>query len=388
MKKLTFHALCAFSFFALSQSSFAQNPILMNSSSTGGTPPAGTTNSAMVQANNNIGIGTSSAGARLQIYNANPTGAAALVINNGALVQAGYSVGNYIHVQTSGISSPIINLPTRDHFIINTDGKTGVGKGTPIAQLEVKSTASWNPFHVLNNNNASALIVTTTGNVGIGAAAPTVKLEVAGNTNIGSSSTSANLIVYGNTTTNNLQVNTNATIGQQLYIGSPSSSGFLKIQTNAGSYGYANLTEVQYDNTKALAVQKLGSGDKFVVYGNGSVDMKGDLTINNGTLRLSNGSNQYAVGSDGKVRAREVWVDMDVIPDYVFRDGYKLMSLPELELFIKKYSHLPNVKSEKEVLAAGSVSLNEMNVKLLEKIEELTLYILQLKKEIDSLKQN
>ena len=71
--------------------------------------------------------------------------------------------------------------------------------------------------------------------------------------------------------------------------------------------------------------------------------------------------------------------------DYVFNDDYKLMPLDELSEFIKINKHLPNIPSEKEVMEEGSFDLGEINKVLLEKIEELTLYILQQEERIKAL---
>ena len=61
-------------------------------------------------------------------------------------------------------------------------------------------------------------------------------------------------------------------------------------------------------------------------------------------------------------------------PDYVFRDGYELMSLDDVEAFIEANGHLPNVKSEEEVEFGKRVNMTELSISLLEKVEELTLY--------------
>lgn len=72
--------------------------------------------------------------------------------------------------------------------------------------------------------------------------------------------------------------------------------------------------------------------------------------------------------------------------DYVFRNDYKLMPLTEVEQFVKENKHLPNVPSAADMVKQGN-DLGKTDAKLLEKIEELTLYIIDLKKEIDLLKQ-
>ena len=99
----------------------------------------------------------------------------------------------------------------------------------------------------------------------------------------------------------------------------------------------------------------------------------------------------------GKIHTQEVLVDLEgaVAPDYVFETyyngfsemmpEYKLISLEELEIFLKENHHLPNVPSAEAMMTEG-ISLKEMNLILLQKIEELTLYTLQQQKEIDKLK--
>ena len=89
----------------------------------------------------------------------------------------------------------------------------------------------------------------------------------------------------------------------------------------------------------------------------------------------------------GDIHAEEVKVDLSVPgPDYVFKEGYDLKSLEEVQNYINEHGHLPNVPSAKEMEANG-IQLGEMNMKLLEKIEELTLYMLEIKQEQRLLKQ-
>ncbi len=73
--------------------------------------------------------------------------------------------------------------------------------------------------------------------------------------------------------------------------------------------------------------------------------------------------------------------------DHVFNKDYQLKSISELEKFIQNHGHLPGIPSADEVVEEG-VDLLQMNAKLLEKIEELTLYIIEQQKQIDALKNN
>ncbi|MES2559880.1 MAG: hypothetical protein V4590_09085 [Bacteroidota bacterium] len=77
----------------------------------------------------------------------------------------------------------------------------------------------------------------------------------------------------------------------------------------------------------------------------------------------------------------------NIPPDYVFEKSYNLLSIKEVELYIAKNKHLPNVKSATEMQNEGTIDVSAMQFKLLEKVEELTLYMIQLKNENDELKK-
>lgn len=89
---------------------------------------------------------------------------------------------------------------------------------------------------------------------------------------------------------------------------------------------------------------------------------------------------------NGKIRAKEIKVDNQNWPDYVFDPTYQLQSLTDVEQFIKEEKHLPGVPSAKDVKEHG-VSLGEMNAILLRKIEELTLHVITLKKENEKIQE-
>ncbi len=97
------------------------------------------------------------------------------------------------------------------------------------------------------------------------------------------------------------------------------------------------------------------------------------------------------IGADGNVeihgttRATKVKVNAAWWSDFVFAPEYKPMSLPELEVFINTNKHLPNIPTEKEVLENG-IDVADIQALQLQKIEELTLYILDQQKQIDNQK--
>lgn len=84
---------------------------------------------------------------------------------------------------------------------------------------------------------------------------------------------------------------------------------------------------------------------------------------------------------DGKIYAKEIEVKANVWADYVFRRDYKLRTLEEVEKHIEEKGHLPNIPSAADVEKNG-INLGEMDAKLLEKIEELTLYSIEQNKQM------
>ena len=101
-------------------------------------------------------------------------------------------------------------------------------------------------------------------------------------------------------------------------------------------------------------------------------------------IGTSNPDSKLAV--NGTIHSQEVKVDMVGWSDFVFANDYKLQPLEKVEAFINQNKHLPEIPSETEVLKDG-INLGEMDAKLLQKIEELTLYLIQQNKEIQSLKR-
>jgi len=140
------------------------------------------------------------------------------------------------------------------------------------------------------------------------------------------------------------------------YLNIVTSDNGLYIKTNAASrFGLSVTTQNLTDN----AIQVMGT---------------------TGTTR------NFSVKSNGEVYARKFTTTLSNIPDYVFQPDYQLMPFPELRAYLIVNHHLPNVPSANEYAETG-VDLGELNRLLLEKTEELTLYILQLEERIRLLEE-
>ncbi len=86
-----------------------------------------------------------------------------------------------------------------------------------------------------------------------------------------------------------------------------------------------------------------------------------------------------------KIRAKDIDVDFNDAADYVFAEDYHLKPLREVEAYVKENKHLPGVPSADEFSNQG-MNVSKMSNLLLEKVEELTLHIIQLQKEVEALK--
>lgn len=123
-----------------------------------------------------------------------------------------------------------------------------------------------------------------------------------------------------------------------------------------------------------------------------------NLTEKNGKVGIGTTNPDELLTVKGTIHTQEVKVDLEgaVAPDYVFESyfleespsfpSYERRSLAELESYLKEYHHLPGIPSADTMKTEG-IALKEMNLRLLEKIEELYLYTLEQQEEIDQLKQ-
>jgi hypothetical protein len=149
-------------------------------------------------------------------------------------------------------------------------------------------------------------------------------------------------------------------------------SGNVSLATISGWDGFGTSMEI-YNGTGASNIRFSTSGsDNYINTGNLAIGTTNAL----GYKLAVNGS---AIFTSAKVKLFSQW------PDYVFAPTYSLRPLSEVEKYIKKHQHLPEVPSAKEVKQNG-LDLGANQEILLKKIEELTLYVIAQQKEIDALK--
>lgn len=105
--------------------------------------------------------------------------------------------------------------------------------------------------------------------------------------------------------------------------------------------------------------------------------------INSGNVGIGTTTPENKLDVNGTIRAKEVIVETNW-SDFVFADEYKLRSLSEVEEHINQHGHLPDVPSAESIQSEG-LSVGESQTIMMQKIEELTLYVIELKKQNDSL---
>lgn len=194
-------------------------------------------------------------------------------------------------------------------------------------------------FYTSNSNNTTPtekMRITGDGNVGIGTTSPGTLLSVNGTTTAGPASGGYHLIVNDVSTA--------------------------RWAIGTGGYGF----HIANDYTSAWT-------DQFFISATGAVGI--------GTT-----SPQAKLAVNGDIFSKKVKVTQSGWPDYVFYPEYRLRPLSEVEQFIKQQRHLPEVPSASAVEKDG-IDLGDNQATLLKKIEELTLYIISLNKDVEALKK-
>lgn len=169
-------------------------------------------------------------------------------------------------------------------------------------------------------------------------------------------------------------------------IGEDAPTEKLTIRTGPGEYGISHRTT----NGIWLASHIGQANTSFGTRSNNDLRLVTNnisrLSIkNDGRIGVGTENPVYLFEVSGIMRAKEIIVETTNWPDYVFAKGYALTPLDDLEQFIKEHNHLPNIPAACE-LEEGGLKVGEVQKQMMEKIEELTLYIIALKKEIDAIR--
>jgi chitodextrinase len=304
-----------------------------------------------------------------------------------------------------------ITAPT--HFEISTSQTTGY---TSSLQLTPTSGALSTTIYVeyspstLGNDNGNIVISSTgvtTQNVAVTGTAQAIWLASGdyiynantGNVAIGSYTLplTAKLTVNGTVKSTGLQLTPNAGYGKVLTSDSSgngswktvdlSNSWKLAGNSNTDLTSFIGTTVAQpiIFKTNNVEAMRIASGGGITV-GTYTTPPTCSLAVN-GTVSIGDGyvPAGYQLSVNGTILATEIAVKLRTKwPDYVFAKGYKLMSLGEVEKYIKEHKHLPGFPASSDVESEG-MKVGEVNTVMVEKIEELTLHAIQQQKLIDSL---
>ncbi len=350
----------------------------------------------MIQGNGNVGIGTITPESKLSIVDPIYNSALHASIDGGdALLQLKSPASNYWTRIGTNLSPLAIVTQGNDKYspsptmFLNNDGNVGIGTSNPTSRLSVAGntnvigqvisntsghglvqtdgttsvgtytdgTAGWigtnsnHPLYFYTSNGWESMTITTGGNVGIGTSAPNEKLTVAGTTGL-----------YGNSLFCPNQSGANGTVS----IGTPTifPNSMLNVKSNLQ---YGAFIDAPNSSTAALQVE-------------GLTRLNGEVGIGIAP------SSVYSLAVGGKIICTELRVQATPFPDYVFDASYNLKPLEEVEQHILAHHRLPNMPPATEVESDG-MNVGGVQLKLVEKVEELTLYLLQQQKELKAQKQ-
>ena len=156
----------------------------------------------------------------------------------------------------------------------------------------------------------------------------------------------------------------------------------IRSNTTAGFTDNYNMSIQPSVISSANVGYLFGTTNNGGVYTNYPLVLSGDGRVAMNTTTPANG---YQLTVNGKVICTELRVQLAPFPDYVFESSYNLKPLSQVEAFIKEHKHLPGMPSAVEV-ESNAMNVGDIELKLVEKVEELTLHLIEQQKEIETLK--
>lgn len=306
----------------------------------------------VLDGNGLMGVGINTPGARLSLYNeVNAAAVPVLRINagTGGAPQAGGAVEFY----TGQEGSPMGRVYTKNNF------SSGVGNSNGALVLSSYANAYKDELTLLN------------GNVGVGTSNPINRLQIG---NFQTSSTNS-IVIPGNY--NFEQVKLGQTNGN-----GASALEFVNHTSATNSFGIRMLVNSDQFYGFQLQYTPEASSYNALSYTTGlSMDINGNVLI--GKINQTNSS--YKLDVNGTIRANKVVVNTTGA-DFVFDSAYQLTPLPEVEQYIQQHKHLPGIAPAADMQQNGA-ELGEYQTKLLQKTEELTLYMIEQEKQLKQQKE-
>jgi hypothetical protein len=309
----------------------------------------------------------------------------------------------------SHMSLPLYINELGNNTIFNlVAGRVGIGTSNPLAKLEVNN-GNILVRNSANVDNTSSIMIAHSINEGnldnFGTSIRTF-IQNAGNNTYGMQFFAQESYATGQTEKLRILGNGNVGIGtsnpeKRLQIDASNSDAGIRLHSSQGN----NNTNTPYllltggylpNNGVALrGVADENYGRKAMVFYSGwegnldnpaISDLQERMRISsNGNIGIGMANPLNKLDVKGTIHSQEVKVDLNFpAPDYVFTPDYKLRSLQEIEKYVNENSHLPEIPSAKEFEKNG-IQLAEMNMALLKKIEELTLYAIEQDKKTDKL---
>ena len=267
---------------------------------------------------------------------------------------------------------------TNDRFRI--DGGTGVGTtglleirqsgnthndGIAISSSHARAHRIWKHSDGSLNFGTSGnrhVTFTTGGYVGVGIASPARKLDVIGTTRIETGTTF-------DFTADRLRINGGTGVG---------TTGLLEIRQSGNTHN--DGIAISSSHASAHRIWKHSDGSLNF----GTTLNRHVVFTTTGNVGIGTDDPQSELAVNGQIRATEVKVLANIdVPDYVFESDYILPTLKEIKEYIDKNKHLPEIPSAAEIGKNG-IDLGDMNMRLLKKIEELTLYQIEMLEQLEN----